>query len=321
LPLGGPKQITTHDRDGDTDIDIDIGIERLEDLADHATLKTTTNKSDRIAAHATEVATHSLRSSPDSQKVSGATSPRMRTRDRTSRLPLAIVTILVSAMVISVVVTVLLTESTTVVAPAALVPETGPARTTQPARAAETPLAATIDAPALEHQVVDPKKETRGSTRPKRHHHGPTKGAAPSQLSSGRLLLNTKPAVEVQVDGRVVGRTPLAGPLPLTPGKHTVRLVNRALGVMHKEEVHIEVGKTNRLHRVFRTGTVQVYAMPFGEVFIDGVSKGLTPLDGPIEVYEGEHAIRVTCSLNGKEKRRKVKVEPGRQLVVKFDLR
>jgi hypothetical protein len=61
--------------------------------------------------------------------------------------------------------------------------------------------------------------------------------------------------------------------------------------------------------------------MPFGEVFVNGQSKGVTPLGDPIGLFEGTHNLRVYSSATGKEDRRTVKIVAGQTVTVKLDLR
>ena len=52
------------------------------------------------------------------------------------------------------------------------------------------------------------------------------------------------------------------------------------------------------IDKSFARGSLNIFALPFGEVFVDGVSRGLTPLDGPVRVYEGSHVTWSDPSYN-----------------------
>jgi serine/threonine protein kinase len=68
-------------------------------------------------------------------------------------------------------------------------------------------------------------------------------------------------------------------------------------------------------------GHLQVFVQPFGEVFVDGESHGLTPLDEPLELGEGKHTILVRCSRTGKEEKRVVQVKADETRRLYLDLR
>jgi hypothetical protein len=69
----------------------------------------------------------------------------------------------------------------------------------------------------------------------------------PRSSKQGSLLVNTKPPVEIVVDGIKRGATPLW--LPLAPGHHTIDFVQGK--ERHAEEVEIAPGKETRLLRTF----------------------------------------------------------------------
>lgn len=62
-------------------------------------------------------------------------------------------------------------------------------------------------------------------------------------LAKGKLRINTRPWSQVYVDGRLVGNTPQMG-IPLTPGRHRVRLVNSQFGIQKTVTVDIPAGET-----------------------------------------------------------------------------
>ncbi len=70
-----------------------------------------------------------------------------------------------------------------------------------------------------------------------------------------------------------------------------------------------------------RNGLLQVFVKPFGEVFVDGASHGITPLDGPIRLRAGRHTLHVRCDRTGKQETRRVVVEVGRTHRATVDLR
>jgi eukaryotic-like serine/threonine-protein kinase len=68
-----------------------------------------------------------------------------------------------------------------------------------------------------------------------------------------------------------------------------------------------------------RQGELWVFVQPFGEVFVDGESKGLTPLDGPLSLAEGTHTLRVVGRTRSKSER--ITIEAGKTQRLNIDLR
>jgi serine/threonine-protein kinase len=64
-----------------------------------------------------------------------------------------------------------------------------------------------------------------------------------AHLAKGRLILDTNPWVQVFLNGKSLGQTPLLN-LPLPAGRHFLKLVNEAKGVRSTIQVDIEPGKT-----------------------------------------------------------------------------
>ena len=88
----------------------------------------------------------------------------------------------------------------------------------------------------------------------------PLVSAPPPQLAAatplappsiGYLVVQTKPATRLTIDGRDTGRwtpVPAANPIALPAGPHTV-VFESADGRRHEEQVEIEAGKTARFVR------------------------------------------------------------------------
>lgn len=162
---------------------------------------------------------------------------------------------------------------------------------------------------------------TNGEARatPRSGAHAVTTRRKRRQLAGGVLVVRTKPATLVRVDGRSFGVAP--GPIPLAPGLHKVVLAQAALGIRLEERVRISKGKTVELVRELGKGKLRVFVKPYGEVFVDGTLVGLTPLEGPVELYEGQHVVRVYCERTGKEARRAVRLRAGQMHTLNIDLR
>lgn len=94
--------------------------------------------------------------------------------------------------------------------------------------------------------------------------------------------------VQVYDGGRFIGLN--GGDLPLTGGVHQLQLVNDSVGFRATERVTISAGKTTRLAVTVPTAPVQLNAVPWAEVSIDGSSVGDTPL-GNVPLTLGAHTI------------------------------
>ena len=67
-------------------------------------------------------------------------------------------------------------------------------------------------------------------------------------------------------------------------------------------------------------GTLQVTVSPWGNVTVDGVPRGTTPI-GPITLSAGNHTVSVTNPDLGASRSATIKVVPGKQASIGFDLR
>jgi len=161
----------------------------------------------------------------------------------------------------------------------------------------------------------------RPRRRPQKAKRATAAKTAASVKTKGRLLVFSKPWTHVFVDGKTRGSTPVEDPIELTPGVHVLELKNKGLGIRYHEKVTIDKDKERSFRKTFGKGRLQVFVKPFGDVIVDGKQRGLTPLESPIELYEGSHRIKVTCSRTGKKHTRDVVIEAGETNTVKIDLR
>jgi hypothetical protein len=96
------------------------------------------------------------------------------------------------------------------------------------------------------------------------------------EIYSGFLAVSSPIELQVIAKNGILG-TAGEGPLMLPAGKHTVDLVNEALGYRASYTIEIKPGEEERL-MVRPTGTVNINAIPWAEVFVDGTRLGETPL-------------------------------------------
>jgi len=133
--------------------------------------------------------------------------------------------------------------------------------------------------------------------------HGAGAAAVPQSAQTGYLSIPMPFQVEVYEGGRFIGLN--GGDLAFSGGTHQLQLVNDSLGFRATERVAISVGKTTRLSVAIPTALVQLNAVPWAEVTIDGASAGDTPL-GNVPLTLGAHTIVFRHPQLGEETRRVV---------------
>ena len=96
-------------------------------------------------------------------------------------------------------------------------------------------------------------------------------------LAEGWVRIVAPFPVQVSEAGRTLGSTS-AGPLRLSPGLHTLDLVNPSLEFSSTLAVNVTAGQTTSSPLTIPNGTLSVNALPWAEVFVDGQPIGTTPL-------------------------------------------
>ncbi len=213
-------------------------------------------------------------------------------------------------------------ESVKAPAPDAGVAETtdGPARAVPVVREGDPEVAAPAPRPKKKKKRRRRRIDKKPAPQPARTEK-PDAGVQVAKVQKpGKLVVNTRPWTNVAIDGTSYGTTPV-GPVELKPGEHRIEMTNKAKGIRITRSVHIAPGKTQRVVEKFGRGLLNVFVKPFGEVFVNGISKGITPLGGPVKLYEGKHTVKVICSRTGKKETKKVRIRAGKTVKLIFDLR
>jgi len=112
----------------------------------------------------------------------------------------------------------------------------------------------------------------------------------------GKLAISCRPWATVTIDNIPHGQTPLPGPIELSPGQHTVALTNSEFPISFAETVIIEPGVTASLDvdLWMLVGRINILSVkPWAEVYVDGVSYGMTPRAKPILVPFGRRVIEL----------------------------
>jgi type IV secretory pathway protease TraF len=114
-------------------------------------------------------------------------------------------------------------------------------------------------------------------------------GAASATPSWGWISLNTPFPVQVQEAGRVVGTSEIER-IMLPQGSHELDFVAAQFGFRQTAEVRISAGRGAPVSLTIPRVAMNINALPWAEVFIDGTRIGDTPLANVMETI-GEHEI------------------------------
>jgi serine/threonine protein kinase len=114
-----------------------------------------------------------------------------------------------------------------------------------------------------------------------------------SVTDSGRLLLTSTPWAKVYVDNRLIGETPIAKPLTLAAGTHTVMFANPAFDPI-VTNITLEPGRETTVTGNFieHAGYLKCVASPWAEVYVDEQYKDTTPMTKPLMLSAGKHTVR-----------------------------
>jgi hypothetical protein len=107
--------------------------------------------------------------------------------------------------------------------------------------------------------------------------------------------------LEVIEQGQVIGSTASAR-IMLPAGRRDLRLVNESLGFAERRVVQVEAGKTASLSVAVPQAPISINAVPWAEVWIDGVRVGETPI-GNYRVGLGSREIVFRHPVLGERRR------------------
>jgi serine/threonine-protein kinase len=136
---------------------------------------------------------------------------------------------------------------------------------------------------------------------------------APQAAITTRLQLVVLPPVEVSLDGKRLGKTPLA--MPLAPGTYTFELSNPAKGINKTTRaITVRPQGTTVQRFLVGKGTVLVRAPAGSRIFLNGRKAG-----PKLSLFEGEHQLVVTTGKARWEK--SFRLEPRQRVTfdVKYD--
>jgi len=149
-----------------------------------------------------------------------------------------------------------------------------------PAPAATAPVPAAVPpVPAPSTPAPTPAKPAVAEGRPK------------SDFMTTGLDLMTDPPVEVALDKKPFGRTPIV--IPATPGKHVLTLSDQSKGINQSRVVMVKKDGVTPLRLTVGRGTLSVRAPQGARVIVDGRVVGSSPVDD-LHLFEGTHHLKVT---------------------------
>jgi serine/threonine-protein kinase len=140
--------------------------------------------------------------------------------------------------------------------------------------------------------------------------------AAPSKAPVPTMMVEllVTPDVDVSIEGRALGRTPLKLPLPY--GRHTLTLVNPELGLRSARMIDVRPTGSGIFRIRLGMGSVLVLAPSGARVSLDGQDMGTAPR-AELSIPEGEHELLVT--LNGAVWRKSLWVTGEQRQVLTVD--
>ena len=142
---------------------------------------------------------------------------------------------------------------------------------------------------------------TRPAQPPVRPVSARAAGAVPAGPPAGWLTVRSEMPLEVIEQGQVIGSTASAR-IMLPAGRRDLRLVNESLGFAERRVVQVEAGKTASLSVALPQAPISINAVPWAEVWIDGVRVGETPI-GNYRVGLGSREIVFRHPVFGERRR------------------
>ncbi|MGO9481129.1 MAG: protein kinase domain-containing protein [Candidatus Kryptoniota bacterium] len=137
---------------------------------------------------------------------------------------------------------------------------------------------------------------------------------------SGYISIDCKPWADVYIDSEYIGKTPISGSFKVAVGKHTV-MCNNPYFVPIVRDVIVQPKAQSSVNADFLSsaGYISITVNPWGEIFIDDLDRGITPISQPIVVSSGVRKLRIH-NPKFKDIEQKVVVNPVDTLKLEFDL-
>jgi serine/threonine protein kinase len=108
------------------------------------------------------------------------------------------------------------------------------------------------------------------------------------------IKINVNPWAKIYIDNQYIETTPIAKPLKVRPGTHTVKLENPNCKIWQRK-IDFSPGQTValdvRLEQI--EGFLKLTVKPWADVYIDGKFYETTPIANPIELSAGKHILKL----------------------------
>ena len=117
----------------------------------------------------------------------------------------------------------------------------------------------------------------------------PTAVPAPTPRAPGGISVSSPIELEVFEGERRLGST-ATGIVPTPAGRHQFDLINSVLGFHSQQVVDVRAGQVVALTVSPPNGRININAVPWAEVLVDGKPVGETPI-GNLSIALGEHEI------------------------------
>ena len=114
-----------------------------------------------------------------------------------------------------------------------------------------------------------------------------------AEKDSGKVYFTSTPWAKVFVNNQLIGETPIAAPIILAAGTHSVMFVNPSFDPI-VESVTVEPLRERTVEGNFldRVGYVMCTVAPWAEVYVDEQYKDTTPMTKPLMISAGKHTLR-----------------------------
>jgi len=117
----------------------------------------------------------------------------------------------------------------------------------------------------------------------------PLSAAAEGAPVSGWIAVTAPADVQVFENKRLIGSSQ-SDRLMMAAGRHDLEIVNETLGYRAARTVQVGPGRVTPVRIDFPKGTIALNAIPWAEVWVDGVKAGETPI-GNLQLTIGPHEI------------------------------
>lgn len=112
-------------------------------------------------------------------------------------------------------------------------------------------------------------------------------------IDSGKVYITSNPWAKVYINNQLIGETPIAKPVILAAGNHSIMFSNPSFDPIIKT-VTVQSNRDVSVVGNFieQAGFLMCMITPWAEIYIDEQYKDTTPLTKPIMVSAGKHTVR-----------------------------